>query len=218
MDEGTKNEPVPLDIGGAIKRIRNRKGKEWTLDKVAKIIGINKSALSKLENNKQGWDGPMLYKLAAALDVNVIDFFNEAEHHRDGNVTDGPDIKGTVPLISWIQAGQWQDVIDNLYPGEGERISTTYRVRKHTYALRVRGDSMEPKFPDGAIIIVEPEENPEPGSFVIVRHNGGEATFKQFMVDGETVYLKPLNPRYPIMEMKPDAAFCGVVKRVEMDV
>ena len=54
---------------------------------------------------------------------------------------------------------------------------------------------------------------------VIVRQNGNtEATFKQLMQDGGKSYLKPLNPRYPIMELMPDAVFCGVVKRVEMDV
>jgi SOS-response transcriptional repressor LexA len=181
-------------------------------------MGLHRGTLSKVENSKQGYSELMLTKLAAALGCAVIDLFIEAERIQYGNTEDGPDLKGTVPLISWIQAGQWCDVIDNLHPGEGERIHTTYRVRKHTYALRVRGDSMEPKFPDGAILIVEPEENPASGSFVIVRHNGGEATFKQLMVDGETRYLKPLNPRYPIMEMKPDAVFCGVVKRMEMDV
>lgn len=213
MDSNTDHDPTPLDIGAAIRRIRERK--DLKVDKAAAAAGLNKSTLSKVENGKQGWNGPLLYKIAGALGVEVIDFFNEAE---TGNVETAPEIKGTVPLISWVQAGHWNDVIDNLHPGEGERISTTYRVRKHTYALRVRGDSMEPKFPDGAILIVEPDENPEPGAYVIVRHNGGEATFKQLMLDGDTRYLKPLNPRYPIMEVRPDAVFCGVVKRMEMDV
>lgn len=216
MDSNTSHEPVPLDIGGAVRRIRERK--KMTLDQVAAHMGTNKSTLSKVENGKQGWNGPILYGIADALGIQVVDIFTEAERERDGNLEEGPDIKGTAPLISWIQAGQWQDVIDNLQPGEGDRIPTTYRVRKHTYALRVRGDSMEPKFPDGAIIIVEPSEDPQVGSFVIVRQNGGEATFKQLVADGTQYLLKPLNPRYPIMEMKPDAVFCGVVKRMEMDV
>lgn len=78
---------------------------------------------------------------------------------------------------------------------------------------------MEPKFPEGAILIVEPDESPEAGAYVIVRQNSDtEATFKQLMQDGGRRYLKPLNPRYPILELLPDAVFCGVVKRMEMDV
>jgi SOS-response transcriptional repressor LexA len=182
---------------------------------LADALDVNKTNVSKYETGKQGMTFDKLLVLSETLNTPLSDIFAMVE---SGNVETAPEIKGTVPLISWVQAGHWNDVIDNLHPGEGERISTTYRVRKHTYALRVRGDSMEPKFPDGAILIVEPEENPEPGAFVIVRHNGGEATFKQLMVDGNARYLKPLNPRYPIMEVMPDAVFCGVVKRVEMDV
>jgi SOS-response transcriptional repressor LexA len=87
-----------------------------------------------------------------------------------------------------------------------------------TYPLRIKGDSMEPRFPDGAILLVEPDETPLPGKFVIVRQNGDEATFKQLIPDGSTLYLKPINLRYPIMALLPNSTFCGVVKRVEMDV
>lgn len=135
------------------------------------------------------------------------------------NTEEAPPIAGRVPLISWVQAGMWSEVIDNLHPGEGERIETTYRARAHTYALRVVGDSMEPRFSEGAILIVEPDEAAEHGDFVIVRQKGGsEATFKQLIVDGAQIYLKPLNPRYPILQMEEDAVICGVVKRVEWDV
>lgn len=201
------------EFGQAIKHLRLRVG--LTQPELAEHIGVDKTNVSRYETGKQGMDFDRLILLAETLKVPLSDMFSMAE---TGNLSSAPDIKGTVPLISWIQAGHWNEVIDNLHLGEGERIATTYRKRKHTYALRVRGDSMEPKFPEGAILIVEPEESPEPGAFVIVRQNGGEATFKQLMVDGTTRYLKPLNPRYPIMELKADAVICGVVKRVEMDV
>lgn len=136
----------------------------------------------------------------------------------DMNVIPGPDLRGTVPLISWVQAGNWQEAVDNLPVGQGERIETTWKVRTHTYALRVKGDSMEPKFPDGCIVIVEPEEDARNGSYVIVRQKGDEATFKQLIHDGSHTWLKPLNPRYPIMPMADDAVICGVVKRMEMDI
>ena len=201
------------ELGRVIKQLRSSKG--LTQTQLGDSIGVDRGNVSRYEAGIGMPDFDRLEPLADALGVSVSDLFAMAE---TGNVETAPEIKGTVPLISWVQAGHWNDVIDNLHPGEGERISTTYRVRKHTYALRVRGDSMEPKFPDGAILIVEPDENPEPGAYVIVRHNGGEATFKQLMLDGDTRYLKPLNPRYPIMEVRPDAVFCGVVKRMEMDV
>lgn len=200
-------------FGQAIKQLRSNKGLNQT--QLGESIGVASGNISRYESGINAPDFDRLGPLADALGVSVADLFTLAE---TGNLARAPDIRGSVPLISWVQAGHWNDAIDNLQPGEGERISTTYRARKHTYALRVRGDSMEPKFPDGAILIVEPSENPEPGSYVIMRQNGGEATFKQLVQDGDTRYLKPLNPRYPILELLPDAVFCGVVKRVEMDV
>lgn len=126
-------------------------------------------------------------------------------------------VGGYVPLISWVQAGDWRECIDTLAIGEGERIATAYKVRKHTYALKVQGDSMQPKFPSGCILIVEPEEDYHAGSYVIVRQKG-DVTFKQLIQDGSKFFLKPLNPNYPIMELDESAEICGVVKRIEMDV
>lgn len=135
----------------------------------------------------------------------------------------GPEIKGEVPLISWVQAGHWKEVIDIFDPSDHEWLPTTYKVRRHTYALRVCNDSMvttegNRSFPEGCIIIVEPEEEAVDKSFVIVRQNGNEATFKQLIRDGGRWYLKPLNKQYDIMELQPDAVICGVVKKMEMDV
>ena len=128
-------------------------------------------------------------------------------------------LRGRVPLISLVAAGNWSEAVDNfLLSNADEWVDTTITVRRHTYALRVQGDSMEPKFPDGAIIIVEPEAEARLGSFVIARQNGSDATFKQLVIDGGQSYLKPLNDRYPIMPMRDDAVICGVVKQMVMDV
>jgi SOS-response transcriptional repressor LexA len=124
----------------------------------------------------------------------------------------GATYGGKVPLISSVQAGNWREVIDNLPPGVGEDwVSTTAPVKDHTYALRVTGDSMEPEFPEGMILIVEPELEPQAGDFVIVRLDG-DVTFKQLVQDSGEWYLKPLNPRYPIRALPVGATFCGVVR------
>lgn len=201
------------DLGRVIKELRIKRG--LTQTQMGERLGVASGNVSRYESGVNAPEFDRLGDLAEILGVTVSDLFAMAQN---GNTDDGPELKGEVPLISWIQAGNWQGVVDNLHPGDGERIKTTYRARTHTYALRVRGDSMEPRFPDGATIIVEPEEEAFNGAFVIVRQNGDEATFKQLMIDGSQRFLKPLNPRYPILAMKDDAVICGVVKRMEMDV
>jgi SOS-response transcriptional repressor LexA len=198
------------NLGQRIKQLRIERG--LTQTELGQLLGVASGNISRYESGTNNPDMKRLQQLADILKVPVSDLFTQ------GSFEHGPKLKGSVPLVSWVQAGNWNTVDDPLAPGEGERIITTYRAKAYTFALRVRGDSMEPKFPDGAIIIVEPDEIAHHNSYVIVRQNGDEATFKQLLIDGSQRLLKPLNPRYPIMEMKDDAVICGVVKRVEMDV
>ena len=95
-------------------------------------------------------------------------------------------------------------------------IPTTVPIKRHTYALKVRGDSMEPLFPEGMLLIVEPEADAVHGSFVIVKNGDEEATFKQLIKDGNDWLLKPLNQRYPIKTLTKDMEICGVVRGAEM--
>lgn len=125
-----------------------------------------------------------------------------------------------MPLISFTQAGHWAEVIDPYQPGvSDEWIKTTAKVSQRAYALRIRGDSMEPAITDGSIIIVDPSREPKNGQIVVVRQNHDtEATVKRLVLDGGNSYLKPDNPRYPIMQMAEDAVFCGVAVQVMRDL
>lgn len=131
----------------------------------------------------------------------------------------GAAASSEVPLISWLQAGDWAVVVNNDVPGGGEEmIATTAPINRHTYALRVSNDSMTnpygyPSFPEGTLLIVEPELVPVPNDYVIVRFGNREATFKKLIKDGEDWYLKPLNPEYETRLLPDDAVFCGVVRR-----
>ena len=130
------------------------------------------------------------------------------------SVAPGPSIRGFVPLISWAQAGNWKEITDIHSVGQGEAfIPTTAKVGPLAFALPVREDSMEPEFPEGSIIIVDPDREARHGSYVVARLNEDlEATFKQLVLDGSRKYLKPLNPRYPLLDMDgKKVTICGVV-------
>lgn len=78
------------------------------------------------------------------------------------------------------------------------------------YALRVLGDSMEPEFPDGCVVIVDPGAPPRDGSFVIVEFSG-DVFFLKLEVEGERRFLAPLNPKYRRFELTPPYEFRGSV-------
>jgi len=127
----------------------------------------------------------------------------------DANVA-SVDLGKAVPLISWVQAGTFCDVEDWLPPGEADEWVEPQASTpgKHAFALRVVGDSMtspipgDRSFPDGAVIIVDPERSAGPGDFVVAKDvDTQQATFKRLMHDGGRWFLKPLNPSYPTVEI-----------------
>jgi SOS-response transcriptional repressor LexA len=220
-----------MNIGERIKETRKERG--MTQVALAKAAGVHQSTIADLERGRTT-KTPSAAQIARVLGVDALwlatgrgrkeasfDHLSSNGFNLDeGNVSASTvQLRGKVPVISLVAAGNWSEAVDNFAPGQAEEwVATTIPIKQHTYALRVQGDSMEPKFLDGAIIIVEPEEEARNGSYVIVRQNGSEATFKQLVIDGTQTYLKPLNSRYPIMVMQPDAIICGVVKQVVMNV
>jgi SOS-response transcriptional repressor LexA len=59
-------------------------------------------------------------------------------------------------------------------------------------------------------VIVDPDREPAPGSFVVARFDDvQEATFKQLVEDAGRRYLKPLNPRYPMIPIDGNVILCG---------
>jgi len=63
------------------------------------------------------------------------------------------------------------------------------------YALQVLGDSMEPEFREGAIIIVDPSVPLHHNAYVVIDYKG-ETTFRQFVVRDDKHYLVALNDAY----------------------
>ena len=79
-----------------------------------------------------------------------------------------------------------------------------------SYALRVLGDSMEPEFKDGCIVIVDPAGVLENGAYVVARHEG-EYIFRQLEIREGHYRLLALNPGYPELEIAGLDAVAGVI-------
>lgn len=143
------------------------------------------------------------------------------EASTNSNVEPGPDIFGKVPLISHIQAGNWCDAVDNFHPGDAEEwLPAPTRHGPHAYALRVVGSSMEPRFREGEIVVVDPEVTATSGRFVVAKKVGTqEVTLKQLVIEAGDSYLKAMNPHWPepIIRLTEDWLVCGsVICKVEI--
>jgi SOS-response transcriptional repressor LexA len=211
-------------FGERLREAREAAG--LTQDQVGNLFRDPKTGKPLTRNSVANWEldvnmpeANKLPVLSLALKVSVDFLFTGKT---SGNTEAGPVVH-RVPIISWVQAGNWASVVDNFQPGEADAwAETTSPPHRHTYALRVRGDSMtnpngEPSFPDGQIIIVEPDAIDSAdrmiGALLIVRRQeDDEATFKKLVKDGGKLYLRPLNPQYPMMELREGDVVCGVVR------
>jgi len=79
-----------------------------------------------------------------------------------------------------------------------------------SFALMVLGDSMAPEFAEGDVIVIEPEGLARDGSFVLAQHEG-EWIFRQLAARETGWQLRPINPRYPVIDLEDLAAVRGVV-------
>lgn len=78
------------------------------------------------------------------------------------------------------------------------------------FALMVLGDSMEPEFAEGEIIIVEPSGLATHGSYVLAQL-AGEWIFRQLLQTGAGWRLAALNPAYPASDIADLAPVKGVI-------
>lgn len=175
-----------------------------------KACGISSGAVTHWFNGStQEITGANLTNTASVLGVNAEWLATGRGLRELSNVASAPDIRGFVPLISNVQAGEFSEVIDAL-SGDYEQVPITVPKNRYTFALNVVGDSMSPEFPAGMRLIVEPDMDFQAGDYVIAK-NGGEATFKQLVRDGGDWYLKPINPQYPTKPLG-ESRIIGVVR------
>ena len=114
------------------------------------------------------------------------------------------------PVVSWVQAGNWTEARE--FPADAARLHCPLPCGPDTFVLRVAGQSMAPRFPEGDYIFVDPDVPAENGRFVVVRRDDG-ATFKQLVEEDGRRFLRAANPDWPepIVEVDAHASICGVV-------
>ena len=78
------------------------------------------------------------------------------------------------------------------------------------FALQVLGDSMEPEFYDGCIVIIDPAGLVEHGSYVFATYND-EYIFRQLHIINEEHVLRALNPNYPELKISGLSDVHGVI-------
>lgn len=196
-------------FGAALRRIRQHKG--MTLEQVSEKSGINTGNLSRMERGQQGWSHESLTNIAAALGVRVADLFTEAAKGGGGLMV---ELSHSIPLISLSEVPLKGDVE---VAAIAERCKTTADVSDRAFGFRVDGDPMTPKFPAGVIVVIDPAKHVKSGDFVVAACSDG-VMFRKLVVEGGRRYLQPLDPRYPVVELKKTDRVIGPAVQAILDL
>lgn len=199
-------------------------GSDLSQSGLAKACGISRASVNAWVNGKtDSIDGKFLTTAAAYLSVSAHWLSTGegpmppgSEHQvAHSNTLPGPTIRGQVPLISWVRAGELCESHDNYHPGDAEHwLDCPVPHGPRTYCLAISGDSMDDStadaYRDGEIIFVDPDASADPGRDVVVRTPDNKTTFKRLKEDQEGQYLLGLNGK-KIVRVPEDTVFCGVV-------
>jgi len=170
-----------------------------SLRDASRKTGVSHTHIRDVENANTTPSFDMVMKFLNAYNVDVGEFLKETGHLSSHIETECMGATKLIPVISWTQAGNWQEMHD---PGrQGEYDEYVQSDSKGVFALRVRGDSMETEFNDGDMIIINPNLKAEHNDYVVVANASGEATFKQLKKYGRIRVLHPLNPRHEDIEL-----------------
>lgn len=133
--------------------------------------------------------------------------------------TYNPGISGwtQVPLLKWEQLMEWPAAGGNSI-NPTQSISTDLNLGTNAFAVAVRDITMEPRFPEGTLLIVDPAMHPTDRDYAIVYVDGHKLPlFKQILVDGDATYLKSLNPDFKTIALDKRHKFLGVMVQARMD-
>lgn len=195
-----------------------------SVSQLASGMGVSYQAVKRvLDGLSKAFSAANNARAAAHLQVNP-DWLATGEGlmRVDANTSPGPNVKGMYPLISEVQAGRWTELCPGFQSNDA-RVwhPSTKNLGACGFMLRVRGKSMEnpggtPSFTEGMILHVNPDIDPLPGHFVIVRRSStDETTFKRYIHIEGAPYLEAINPDWPkeekYLKLMPGDAWAGVV-------
>lgn len=200
------------------ERLRKcRERRELTQSELADKVGVHKQTISQYERGVRNPDYTILRKICSVFGVST-DYMlgREMQFYDDyGNLID-PDEKVSVPVYGQVAAGIPMEMIEDITDTEDIPKAMT-RGGKQYFALKIHGNSMEPRMRDGDVIIVRKQPDAEDGEIVVAAVNGDDATCKRLKKYKDAIALLSTNPDYdPIYISKGEKPVTILGKVVEL--
>lgn len=165
--------------------------KDKNIKKIANILNVTEDWL-------KGYDVPM-----------------EKEINISSNNFPIPDIPMKIPIVGKIAAGLPILATQNI---EGYEFAPSSQIKEgfEYFYLRVQGDSMNLKFNDGDIVLVQKQDTLENDEIGVILIDGNDATVKKYKTENNLVILEPMstNPKNTVQIYNPQKIDIKIIGKV----
>ena len=179
-------------VWGAIDRLAEQAG--LSASGLAKRAGLDPTTFNKSKRitteGRPRW--PSTESISKALSATGINFRAFVDLVEGSNAV----AARAVPLLGFAEAGAGGYFDDGGFPaGQGwDEIAFPGLTDEHAYALEISGQSMEPAYRNGDIIVVSPAAPIRRGDRIVVKTRSGEVMAKELKRQtAKSIELKSLN-------------------------
>ena len=155
-------------FGQNLRALRTERG--LSQEELAAQLGTTKQVVSRYENGQRTPKVTVVEAFARRLGVPLAALLGETAA-QSGALR--------VPVLGYVRAGipltAVEDVLDY------EEVPPSLAHLGELFALKIKGDSMEPRMLEGDVVICRQTPDVESGATAVVLVNGDEATVKKLM-------------------------------------
>lgn len=192
-----------MTLGKIIKSYRETNS--MSMDDFSRASGISKAYISMLEKNVNPNTGrapvptiEYIQKAANGMFMSFDELFGMLDNDAVVNLSQPVAKKAIrVPVLGNVAAGIPIEAIEDII--DYEEISEELAHTGEFFALKIKGDSMEPTIGNGDVVIVKRTDDANTGDIVIALVNGDDATCKRLVKYASGIRLMPTNPAYEPM-------------------
>ena len=184
--------PADTSIGKILRQIRERNG--WTLEEMASKLGTTKQALSRYERGERSPKLHVAAHFSEVLGVSLEALAGQNEFLPEEIIPLETLKSHKVPLIGSAAAGEpiFDEEIDVYVDGP----------LKAEYAVKVKGDSMEPTFLDGDTLYIRSQPDIDYEGQIGVLVIGDDVCVKHIYHQENGLLLVSDNPKYAPKQMR----------------
>ena len=179
-----------------LKQLRNEK--KINQRELANFLKVAPSTISMYESGQREPNFEVLESLADFFNVDLNYLLGKSDKTTKLMIEDSQPTQGLkIPVLGTVAAGIPISAVEDIL--DYEEVPQSWENQGEFFALKIKGDSMEPRMESDDVVIVKQQPDANSGDTVIVLVNGDDATCKKLQKTDNGIMLVSTNPKYPPM-------------------